>query len=123
MLPWPGSLVTFPSGSSLSSSAVNTLLINLSGVSPPRVKTVFSPILFIIYINDLSRASSVSSIVKCLLFADDTSVCYSHNDINQLISVLNCEIEKIMNWLCGNKLSQDEDKSYLHGFSIKPKKT
>ena len=37
VLPWPGSLVTFPSDSSSSSSAVNTLFINFSGVGPPRV--------------------------------------------------------------------------------------
>lgn len=106
MLPWPGSLITFPSGSSLSSSVVNAPLINFSDVGLLRVNP-WGLLLFIIYIPiyDLSRASSVSSIVKCLLFADGTYVCYSHNDINQLISVLNCEIEKIMNWLCGNKLS------------------
>lgn len=85
----------------MSSSAVNTLLINFSGVGPPRVNP-WAVAFHNIYIDDLSRASSVSSIVRCLLFADDTSVFCSHNDINQLISVLSCEIKRIMNWLCGS---------------------
>ena len=60
------------------------------------------PLLFIIYINDLPNASKV---VKTFLFADDTSLFYSHKDRDQTIAVMNYELMKIMDWLKANKLS------------------
>ena len=58
--------------------------------------------MFIIYINDLSNAFHL---LKTFLFADDTSLFYSHKDPNQLIRVMNCELSKISEWLKVNKLS------------------
>ena len=58
--------------------------------------------LFIIYINDLPNTSNL---LKTFLFADDTSLFYSHKDPNQLIRVMNCELSKISEWLELNKLS------------------
>ena len=63
--------------------------------------SILGPVLFIIYINDLPNASKV---VKTFLFADDTSLFYSHKDRNQTITVMNYELIKIMDWLKGNKL-------------------
>ena len=64
--------------------------------------SILGPLLFIIYINDLPNASKV---VKTFLFADDTSLFYSHKDRNQTIAVMNYELTKIMDWLKANKLS------------------
>ena len=62
------------------------------------------PLLSTIYINDLTNASTL---LKTFLFADDTSLFYSHKYPNQLIRVMNCELSKISEWLKVNKLSLD----------------
>ena len=64
--------------------------------------------MFIIYINDLSNAFHL---LKTFLFADDTSLFYSHKDPNQLIRVMNCELSKISEWLKVNKLSLNVAKT------------
>ena len=64
--------------------------------------------MFIIYINDLSNASNL---LKTFLFADDTSLFYSHKDPNQLILVTNCGLSKISEWLKVNKLSLNVAKT------------
>ena len=48
--------------------------------------SILGPLLFIIYINDLPNASNL---LKTFLFADNTSLFYSHKDPNQLIRVMN----------------------------------
>ena len=61
-----------------------------------------SILFFILYVNDLPFASSLT---ESLLFADDTSIFYSHRDQDHLISVLNEELIKIDSWMRSNKLS------------------
>ena len=76
------------------------------------------PLLFIIYINDLPNASKV---VKTFLFADDTSLFYSHKDRYQTIAVMNYELMKIMDWLKANKLSLNIAKTNYILFHPKQK--
>ena len=71
-------------------------------------RSILGPLLFIIYINDLPNASNL---LKTFLFADDTSLFYSHKDRNQLIHVMNCELSKIFEWLEVNKLSLNVAKT------------
>ena len=47
-------------------------------------------------VNDLSNASSV---LDSIMYADDTSLFYSNNDIETLFSAVNMELEKISEWL------------------------
>ena len=55
--------------------------------------SLLGPLLFVIYINKRPNASKV---VKTFLFADDTSLFYSHEYRNQTIAVINYELMKIM---------------------------
>ena len=49
-------------------------------------RSVLGPLLFIIYINDISN---VSNILKFVLFADDTNIFISNKDIANLYSETN----------------------------------
>ena len=60
------------------------------------------------YINDLPNASEL---VELLLFADDTSIFYSHSNPNTLESVLINELKNIETWLRCNKLSVNVKKT------------
>ena len=50
------------------------------------------PLLFIIYINDLSQALLDSNVS---MYADDTSLCFQSLDINKLNEVINNDLEKL----------------------------
>ena len=62
--------------------------------------SILGPILFLLYINDLSN---VSTILFPLLFADDTNIFLSGKNPDNLIKVMNSELEKVVNWLNANK--------------------
>ena len=64
--------------------------------------STLGPILFLLYINDLCLTSKI---LKLLLFADDTTIIFSSNDINTLIATVNSELSHMLNWFNLNKLS------------------
>jgi len=70
--------------------------------------SILGPILFLLYINDIA---SVSKILHLILFADDTNIFLSNDDINVLISILNQELSLINNWFLANKLSLNISKT------------
>ena len=51
--------------------------------------SILCPLFFILYINDLPRASKLT---EPLLFADDTSIFFSHSNPNYLENVLSNEL-------------------------------
>ena len=53
--------------------------------------SILGPLFFLLYINDLQNASELAEL---LLFADDSSIFYSHSHPNTLESVLSNEIKK-----------------------------
>lgn len=70
--------------------------------------SILGPLLFLIYINDLCR---VSHHLSTILFADDTSVVYSHSDLEHLLSVINNELQAFSLWFKANKLSLNIKKT------------
>ena len=73
---------------------------------------------FLLYINDLPNAAKLA---ECLLFADDTRIFLSHNDLSYLISTMNVELEKINVWMKTNKLSVNIGKTNYIIFKPKQK--
>ncbi len=67
--------------------------------------SVFGPLLFLLYINDMPFASDL---LKFHLFADD--IFYSHEKLNHIESVVNTELGKVSKWLIANKLTLNVDK-------------
>ena len=70
---------------------------------------ILGPLLFLIYINDLSL---VSKFLSPIMFADDTNLFYSHNNIKILFKIANNEPEKISQWFKANKLSLNDGKTF-----------
>ena len=71
-------------------------------------------LLFLLYVNDLQN---VSQIFKPIMFADDTNLFYSHNNIKQLFQIVNQELKQIQTWFNANKLSLNLTKtkySFFH---------
>ena len=80
--------------------------------------SILGPLLFLLYINDLS---SVSEYCYSVLFADDTNVFISGENVNVLCSRLNEELEDIREWLCCNKLSLNVSKTHYMLFTPRKK--
>ena len=83
--------------------------------------SVLGPLLFLLYINDISESSKV---LKFFLFADDTTVYYADKFNKNTEELLNTELAKVSNWLAANKLSLNVKKSnflhFHHGNNKKP---
>ena len=54
--------------------------------------------------------ASVSNVLFRILFADDTNVFLSGNNVDELIRIMNNELTKIVDWLDCNKLSLNVSK-------------
>ena len=61
----------------------------------------------LLYINDIVLSSDLC---KFTLFADDTSLFYSHKNKSEGSRILNAELTKIAEWLGANKLSLNVKK-------------
>ena len=56
----------------------------------------------LLHINDLPNASLV---LDPIIYAGDTNLFYSNNNIETLFSTVNMELEKISEWFKGNEFS------------------
>ena len=70
--------------------------------------SVLGPLLFLIFINDLCHSTLL---LETILFADDTNLFYSHNNVKELFRTMNAELSHLNDWFCANKLSRNTDKT------------
>ena len=70
--------------------------------------SILGPLLFLIYVNDLCNASDI---LDPIMFADDTNLFLSHQNINILFNKFNEELQKIETWFKANKLSLNSEKT------------
>ena len=74
--------------------------------------SILGPLLFLLYINDITHTSSLLSFI---LFADDTNIFYSHDNLETLVRTVNLELPKVSVWLKCNKLSLNVKKTnFMH---------
>jgi len=69
--------------------------------------SILGPLLFLLYINDLSNALNV----KVLSFADDTTIYFSDTNVKNLYNKANKEMKLLMDWLDANKLALNVEKT------------
>ena len=82
--------------------------------------SILGPLLFLIYINDLSN------VCKCtmpILFADDSNIFASSDDIQLLKSQINEDLNNIAIWLKVNKLSLNIKKTNFMIFTKRKKQS
>ena len=70
--------------------------------------SILGPLLFLIFINDLCHSTLL---LETILFADDTNLFYSHNNVKELFRTMNAELSHLNDWFCANKLSLNTDKT------------
>lgn len=75
--------------------------------------SILGPLLFLLYINDFSRASDL---LFSIIFADDTSVFLQGTCYDTIIDIMNEELKKIGLWLRANKLTINLKKTHYMVF-------
>jgi hypothetical protein len=80
--------------------------------------SILGPILFLCYINDLHTVTTLLT----LMFADDTFCLKSGHNLNELITHLNSEINKMALWFRANKLAVNKSKTKYMIFHMRGKK-
>ena len=70
--------------------------------------SVFGPILFLIYINDLHNAIKFSTVHH---FADDTNLLVSNSCIKKIQDQINLDLKYLCKWLKANKISSNASKT------------
>lgn len=70
--------------------------------------SVLGPVLFLLYINDLSK---IFSDLNVLLFADDSSLYLIGDDLKSMIIQTNTELDRFYDWVLCNRLSVHLDKT------------
>ena len=69
--------------------------------------SILGPLLFLIFVNDLTQATSLDPI----MFADDTNLFHSNKNIDTLFEIVNKELKNINTWFQANKLSLNSKKT------------
>ena len=64
--------------------------------------SILGPLLFLIHVNNLHKTSSI---LKPVMFPDDTNLFLPGKDMNKLFNDVNVELQKLPIWFKANKLS------------------
>ena len=80
--------------------------------------SILGPLLFLIYINDLS---SVSEACFSILFADDTNMFITGHNVSEMCNQLNADLFRVQEWLHCNKLSLNVLKTHYMIFTPRNK--
>ena len=75
--------------------------------------SILGPALFILYINDISM------LMKSIVFADDTNLFYSGDNLSQVCETVSTELGKLHSWFQVNKLSLNIAKTTFMIFGNK----
>ncbi|MFZ2539770.1 MAG: reverse transcriptase family protein, partial [Oscillospiraceae bacterium] len=70
--------------------------------------SILGPLLFLLYINDISNSSKL---LKFILYADDTNIFHSDDDIVKLCNDVNGELLSVIQWFKANRLSVNLKKT------------
>ena len=74
--------------------------------------SILGPLLFLIYINDIvNSCQEPCQEPNFILYADDTSLLASHNNLNVLIESTNKNLAEVSKWFMCNKLSLNVSKT------------
>ena len=71
-------------------------------------ETILGPLLFLFYINDLPNCLQHS---QPRIYADDTSITFTGNDVDEMNNCINLDLEGIRVWLAANKLTLNMTKT------------
>ena len=75
--------------------------------------SIIGPVLFLIYVNDLPKAINNKSIP--LLFADDTSILFTHSNLTDFTKNINTVFDTLNKWFDNNLLCVNFEKThYIH---------
>lgn len=70
--------------------------------------SILGPLLFNIYINDISN---ISTLAKYVIYADDTSLFFSSSDVEQLTGTANRVLALLSRWSLVNSLKINKEKT------------
>ena len=70
--------------------------------------TIFGPLPFLIYINDLPNCLAHS---KTRMYADDTKLSFAGHNVLDIEQNLNQDLENVNEWLIANKLTLNQSKT------------
>jgi hypothetical protein len=70
--------------------------------------SILGPLLFLLYINDICKSSKI---LRFILYADDTNIFFSCDNVDQLCDVVNRELQGVTQWFKANRLSVNLKKT------------